>query len=262
MTRDLAETARLLREPFPSASIGKLPKGGQLLDFVGHAAVTERLLAVDPEWTWEPLAFDEVGLPRYDAKGGLWIRLTIGGVTRLGYGDGPDPKQRIGDAIRNAAMRFGVALDLWTKEDLVAFAHVDHLTQQHADPEPAERPVTRSDHADGGEWTTPTGRSVPAPPRIDARPATGPQLTKLGAMFTDMGIKDREQRLAVVRGIIPARDITSAKDLTRDEIQRVFAALEDSVDLSQTPVDVPLATVDGWNAATAEAAARAEDGAA
>jgi hypothetical protein len=27
-------------------------------------------------------------------------------------------KERIGDAIRNAAMRFGIALDLWSKEEL------------------------------------------------------------------------------------------------------------------------------------------------
>ena len=49
----------------------------------------------------------------------LWIRLTVAGVTRIGYGHaegkkGPDAvKETIGDSIRNAAMRFGVALDLW-----------------------------------------------------------------------------------------------------------------------------------------------------
>lgn len=107
-----------LRKPFPPAVIGKLPRQGTTLDYVGHAAVTDRLLTVDPGWSWEPLAFDEQGLPLYDRAGGLWIRLTILGVTRYGYGDGPDPKQRIGDAIRNAAMRFGVALDLWTKGEL------------------------------------------------------------------------------------------------------------------------------------------------
>ena len=115
--------AASLRAPFPPDVIGKLPRGGVLLDFVGHAAVTDRLLQADPEWTWEPLAYTPEGLPLED-KGGLWIKLTVCGVTRLGYGDGPDPKQRIGDAIRNAAMRFGVALDRWAKEDLWAM-HVE-----------------------------------------------------------------------------------------------------------------------------------------
>lgn len=107
------EKAAALRAKFPLEHIGKLPRGNIEIDYVGHAAVTDRLLSVDAQWTWEPLAYDDVGLPAYDRAGGLWIKLTVCGVTRLGYGDGPDPKQRIGDALRNAAMRFGVALDLW-----------------------------------------------------------------------------------------------------------------------------------------------------
>jgi hypothetical protein len=91
------------------------------LDYVGHAALTNRLLDVDPCWFWLPLAMDEKGLPLLDSNGGLWIKLTICGVTRLGYGDaqgktgGDAMKERIGDALRNAAMRFGAALDLWHK---------------------------------------------------------------------------------------------------------------------------------------------------
>ena len=112
-----------LREPFPPEQIGKLPKGGATLDFVGHGYLTARLLDVDPLWTWEPLAYDSDGLPKFDSQGGLWIKLTVCGVTRLGYGDARGPnavKECIGDALRNAAMRFGAALDLWCKGDLDA----------------------------------------------------------------------------------------------------------------------------------------------
>lgn len=142
----------LLREPFPPHMIGKLPKptkqqtdevrkdfkkgarckvcGGWHhpkvvhLDYVGHAALTDRLLDCDPEWTWEPLSLDQDGLPRFDKDGGLWIKLTICGITRLGYGDaqgktgGDAIKEAIGDALRNSGMRFGAALDLWHKGDL------------------------------------------------------------------------------------------------------------------------------------------------
>ncbi len=98
------------------------------LDYVGHADVTRRLLDVDPSWSWEPLSFDpDTGLPRRDEYGGMWMKLTVHldgePVTRLGYGDaqgktGPNAvKEVIGDALRNAAMRFGVALDLWAKGD-------------------------------------------------------------------------------------------------------------------------------------------------
>lgn len=144
----------LLREPFPEHQISKLPKPTKAqtdavkadfkkgircqlcgawhhpdvvhLDYVGHAALTNRLLDADPNWVWEPVAFRD-GLPAFDSTGGLWIRLTVCGVTRLGYGHaagktnqdpGAREKEVIGDALRNAAMRFGAALDLWHKGDL------------------------------------------------------------------------------------------------------------------------------------------------
>lgn len=147
MTRELAARLRI---PFKPEEIGKLPRitcpkcsdrkvvcnehhktkcdvcGSYIstkhihLDFVGHAGITDRLLEADPLWSWEPAALDkDTGLPQFDKYGGLWIRLTIAGVTRLGYGDagtktgGNAVKEAIGDALRNAAMRFGVGLDLW-----------------------------------------------------------------------------------------------------------------------------------------------------
>lgn len=156
----------LLRAPFPAHQVSKLPKGTKEqnqcpaaekrncqvcggwhhprithLDYVGHAALTDRLLDADPQWSWEPVAYGEDGLPKFDASGGLWIKLTVAGVTRLGYGHaessnykeiGSREKEVIGDALRNAAMRFGAALDLWHKGDL----HGDQENEQRgATPE-------------------------------------------------------------------------------------------------------------------------------
>ena len=157
----------LLRDPFKPHQIGQLPKpynkdapkgncqqcGGYHglpalhLDFVGHAALTDRFLDADREWSWEPLALGPDGLPVYDKNGGLWIKLTICGVTRLGYGDAQGKsganavKEIIGDALRNAGMRFGAALDLWHKGDL-------HDAQQEAgytDPIPPPSPASDED---------------------------------------------------------------------------------------------------------------------
>lgn len=151
----MSEALKKLREPFQAHQISKLPKetkaqkeardgnralginckvcGGWHhkdtihLDYVGHAALTDRLLDVDPLWFWEPCAFGEDGLPQFDKTGGLWIRLHVAGHSRLGYGHaapatfkeiGSREKEVIGDALRNAAMRFGAALDLWHKGDL------------------------------------------------------------------------------------------------------------------------------------------------
>jgi hypothetical protein len=153
----------LLREPFPPNQISKLPKPTKAqtdavradfkkgircqvcgawhhpdvvhLDYVGHAALTDRLLDADPNWNWEPVT--DTGLPKLDQNLGMWIKLTVCNVTRLGYGHaegkqgGDAIKEVIGDALRNAAMRFGAALDLWHKGDL------------HADDEPAAPPLAQ-----------------------------------------------------------------------------------------------------------------------
>lgn len=182
----------LLRAPFPAHQISKLPKptaGKEVmdkiskascavcgnyhatskiihLDYVGHAALTDRLLDVDPEWSWEPVAFGADGLPAFDKIGGLWVRLTVLGVARLGYGN-PDGKtggnaikEAIGDALRNAAMRFGAALDLWHKGDL----HLDE-PQEH-EPQVITigqdkilelRRLLAVTMLDESEWLIPTG---------------------------------------------------------------------------------------------------------
>ncbi|MFI6326638.1 hypothetical protein ACIBG8_54580 [Nonomuraea sp. NPDC050556] len=114
------------------------------LDFVGHAHVTDRLLQVDPGWEWEPLAYDERGLPALDQFGGMWIRLTICGKTRIGYGaadgkTGPNAiKETIGDAIKVTAMRFGVGLDLWQGEP----APGRMLGQEHPVGEEAQKALS------------------------------------------------------------------------------------------------------------------------
>lgn len=175
----------LLRLPFPAHQISKLPKqqkrddqdrgkcergsrysadgffcGGWHarslhLDYVGHAALTDRLLDADPAWSWEP-AYRDVdpavfaaavatgnpeivrmvieNAPAKYTDGGLWIRLTVDGVSRLGFGDAGGKsgtnavKELIGDCLRNAALRFGAALDLWHKGDL----HIDESGEPSA----------------------------------------------------------------------------------------------------------------------------------
>lgn len=175
------ELAAALRKPFPAAEVGKLPRVtcGDCsdkrknctehrkercktclawvserhihIDYVGHADVTSRLLGVDPEWNWEPMAQDERGTPVYDLDDqgqpvGMWIRLTVGGVTRLGYGSVPSGqsdavKVLIGDALRNAAMRFGVALDLWAKGDR-ADPSAENATASAGQAQRRSRPAT------------------------------------------------------------------------------------------------------------------------
>ncbi|MFG2970886.1 hypothetical protein ACGFZS_47220 [Streptomyces sp. NPDC048288] len=175
------EALRKLREPFPQTEIRhlprvwcgacknsrgqgcnqhqmakcpkckqKMPSGGHIdLPYVGHAEATNRLLNVDPFWDWEPLTVDERGLPQADGYKGLWIRLTVCGMTRLGYGHAGDKtggdaiKEVIGDAIRNAGMRFGMALDLWTTSDLEIVESGEQPPEQNTGGKPeAVRPAS------------------------------------------------------------------------------------------------------------------------
>lgn len=173
----------LLRQPFPEHLISKLPKPSKAqtdavkadfkkgircalcgswhhpeavhLDYVGHAALTDRLLDADPEWTWEPMGATPEGLPAMN--GGLWIKLTVCGVSRYGFGaadgksGGDAIKEMIGDALRNAAMRFGAALDLWHKGDL-------HVPGEEG-PEGAvgDKAENGAVSSDGPDYTFPPG---------------------------------------------------------------------------------------------------------
>ena len=118
------EQSKALRGKMPDNLVSKFPSNAGAnanKEYAGHAAVTDRLLEVDPEWTWKFLGD---GTPVFDDVGGIWIELTVCGVTRIGYGfperlkGGNAIKEAIGDAIRNAAMRFGVGLEFWFKGDL------------------------------------------------------------------------------------------------------------------------------------------------
>lgn len=149
-----------LRTPFPPEKISRKPKGGAMLDYVGHADITERLLDIDPEWNWQPCRWHE-GVPEFerDKSGkpiGLWIRLTVCGVTRLGYGSVESTafdaeKQLIGDALRNAAMRFGVALELWSKTERNTAASAPPVKAQRIEralapkPQPVPEPQSGDD---------------------------------------------------------------------------------------------------------------------
>jgi hypothetical protein len=94
------------------------------LDFVGHADITRILLTIDPAWRWVPIAWDN-GRPAIHVENGIatmWGELTVLGQARLGVGSVRADKQEldkelVGDFLRNAAMRFGICLSLWTKQE-------------------------------------------------------------------------------------------------------------------------------------------------
>ncbi len=122
-TKQLAEVLTKYAVPDPKI-VGKLPKGGMQLDFVGHADITRILIEIDPMWSWEPCGWVN-GRPHVHVENGMatmWARLTVHGKPMLGVGSvradkAELDKELVGDFLRNAAMRFGISLALWTKQE-------------------------------------------------------------------------------------------------------------------------------------------------
>lgn len=193
-----------LRRPFPENQISLLPRptkkdatkgkcdecGGWHglpavhLKYVGHAALTDRLLDADPFWSWEPMSVTADGQPFFDKTGGLWIKLMVCGVERLGYGNaensqhkeiGSREKEIIGDALRNAAMRFGAALDLWHKGDL----HVQ------ADETPLSPPMQALKEQNAEQMTPKFSVPASVQARADAAPKVPPPLFPVVTKLTE-----------------------------------------------------------------------------
>jgi hypothetical protein len=116
-------------------------------------------------------------------NGNLWIKLTVLGVTRIGVGDAEGQnnlKVMIGDALRNAGMRFGMALDLWSKEDLHDFSRAQGTVEHPAEEIP---PAAREAAKTGYEHSTSVA------PRKEAALVPNPEqlrLRTLHAMNTEI----------------------------------------------------------------------------
>ena len=104
--------------------VGTIPRNGINLAYVSHADITKILIEIDPLWSWNPVEWVN-GRPAINVENGtatMWATLTLLGKSMLGVGsvraDKQDlDKELIGDFLRNAAMRFGIALSLWSKQD-------------------------------------------------------------------------------------------------------------------------------------------------
>lgn len=138
-TKALLEVLEKYAVPDPKI-VGKLPKGGTQLDFVGHADITRILIEIDPNWRLVPIAWEN-GRPACNIVNDMatmWFELTLLGTARLAIGTAKAnafdlDKQLYGDALRNGAMRFGISLNLWTKNE---WEDLDHNPTPKSAPRP------------------------------------------------------------------------------------------------------------------------------
>ena len=182
--------------------VGKLPKGNVQLDFVGHADITRILIEIDPTWEWQPVGWEN-GRPQIHVENGMatmWGELTLLGHSRLGVGscraDKQDlDKELVSDFLRNAAMRFGIALSLWTKQE---------WEDLNTHPAPAKKGAAPKKSADDTALVDPAvmQRFIVACQQnnldhdqvadvagVDLKKATVADMNKLRAAFNQLGAK-------------------------------------------------------------------------
>ena len=166
------------------------------LDYVGHAEVTRILSEIDPEWSWEPNARDADGGPSLRVLNKtveMWGKLTLHGVTREGVGSvesgkGDTGKELIGDFLRNAGMRFGIALSLWSKS----------------------------------EWDEPEDATPEAPVLSDAMKA---KVKRIQTIYSHLSYQGGD-RLAHTREILERPDLGSHNELTEAEMDHLIVLLD------------------------------------
>jgi hypothetical protein len=106
---------KILKAPFPKESLGvkvqstsKDRTRALLVLYLQHTDVQDRLEMVDPAWTTEVINEERVGDTVY-----VRIRMTVKGVSRENVGEGNDPKAAYSDALKRAAMLFGIGRYLY-----------------------------------------------------------------------------------------------------------------------------------------------------
>ena len=211
------EQVEALLVPFPPEVIKQKGGGGFAADYVDHGHVTVRLLQVDPEWTWEPLATDANGVPLLvpvDGMSYLWGRMTGLGVSRIEVGSVQSGKQEelkeaVSDFIKRAAMRFGVGLHLWMGEDV-----------------PNKKKSKAAGSASGSRRSTANSPSKPSTTGPAATSEVTPEdLLELASRAGEVGVEGEDLRAVAAKAL--GRSIEKSSDIkTHEEIEKVMKALD------------------------------------
>lgn len=121
------EAAPLLRQPFTPAAVKfkvqatwpkENPNGALIVCYIDARLAVERLNKVCPQ-LWSD-AYSPV-----DAKT-MWCHLTVDGITRSDVGEG-EKKGLVSDALKRAAVKFGVGVSLYATTKIILNLKDDHL---------------------------------------------------------------------------------------------------------------------------------------
>ena len=171
--------------------VGTIPRNGINLAYVSHAEITRILIEIDPMWNWQPIDWVDGRPAIHEANGvaTMWATLTLLGKSLVGVGsvraDKPDlDKELVGDFLRNAAMRFGICLSLWSKQDWEVKGNVESISTVQ---------TRRADQVQESRNAHPANvqpkNSAPVALRDDqieaAFTTSQPSATKIGSLISD-----------------------------------------------------------------------------
>lgn len=131
------DAARELRRPFTAAAVKfkvqatwpkDNPTGGLIVCYIDARLVVERLNLILPDrWSdgYEPTA-----------KGLMWCHLTVDGITRSDIGEG-DGKGLVSDALKRAAVKFGIGVSLYATPKMILNVNDGHLKVKRTNKGPS-----------------------------------------------------------------------------------------------------------------------------
>lgn len=167
------EDIKNLSAPFDEATLGvkvqslsKQKDKAMLVAYLQHTDVYVRLEQVDPAWSSTVVHEERTSDMVY-----VRVRLTVNGVSRENVGDGEDPKMATSDAIKRAAMLFGVGRYLYDAETV--WVPYNEQTDRF-------RTFTFTDYKNGlrkGQAKLPIG-PAPTPPNAVAPPKSEQKLDR------------------------------------------------------------------------------------
>jgi hypothetical protein len=216
-----AEDLAILKAPFPRDSLGvkvqsysKDRTRVMLVLYLQHTDVQDRLEQVDPAWTSEVTSEERAGDTVY-----VRTRLTLKGVSRENVGEGGDPKAAYSDALKRAAMLFGVGRYLYDSETVWADYDDSRDRFKQWSIEDYESALRRKP---GASRTA----SAPAPAQRETPPAPPPAAKETAPA---PGLKTRKTAAApaagAANGSASASKEVSEQGRSRDQLNRILMNL-------------------------------------
>ena len=206
--------------------VGTIPRNGVNLSYVSHSEITRILISVDAMWSWEPIEWIN-GRPAIHIENGMatmWGKMTLLGKTMICVGsaraDKADyEKELIGDLLRNGSMRYGIALNLWSKQDFGAGGgggvSVQTITKSFPGATAVNAPA-QPQQASNASVVRPAAKQA-----SPGNPVSEKQVFLINKLARDNQISDV---VAYCAGIV-GHALTTAKDMNSREASQVIDSL-------------------------------------